>query len=88
MTHTAAQAVYLVKIQINCDGYEKHVATTATASSKEDAGVIAVNGEAHNELTLNDEGWYIENDDSFAYFIKSVTKLTAQEAAVFHKFNI
>lgn len=89
MTHTAStQTAYLVKILILCSDYEKHTAATVTASSAEEAGAIGVKGEAHNELKINDEGWYIENDDSFAYFIKSVTPLTAQEAEVFNKYGI
>ena len=79
---------YLVKILIACNDYQKRIVTTVNANRKERAGAIAVLSESHNSLKKTDEGWFIEKDDSFAYFIESVTQLTPSDAEVFKKHGI
>lgn len=79
---------FLVKILISSSGYEKDAATVVRSANEEDAKNTALLGEAHNELLACSDDWFAENDYSFSYRVKSVVKLSEEDAAVFIKHNI
>lgn len=89
---TTTQAVelfyFLVKILISSSGYEKEAVTVVRSANEEDAKTTALLGEAHNELMACSDDWFAENDYSFSYRVKSVVKLSEEDAAVFIKHNI
>lgn len=86
--NSSTEAFYLVKMIVKADGYNKEAVTVVNARCTTEAKASALLGEAHNELIDNGDGWFTEDDGSFAYFAKEPIKLSDNEAAVFIKHGI
>lgn len=82
------QPAFLVKIIVSTDGYHKEAVHAVIAANKKEAGQQALLCEAHNALIDEGDGWFLEDDDSFGYRVKSVTELSQAEADVFAKYEI
>lgn len=79
---------FLVHIIATCGEYEKIISNLVTAKDEKEAGIEAINCEAHNELYLLKPGVYAENDDSFTYSVRTVHEVAPEHVDVLNQYGI
>ena len=78
---------YLVGIEVNAGGYEKHTVSLIQAPNKYKAGDIALYGEAHDPESLDwDDCGVSDLHGEFRYSINSTQEVPEEEVPILLKY--
>jgi len=81
--------LYLVQLEITIGEYEKHTHHLVKAKDEKSAGLLALQGEAHNELTPHDDNPEVVWDDHMIYNVYEVKPVAAKDASTLKRyFNV
>lgn len=79
---------YVVKLEVNCGGYEKHIVHNIGAETKQQAMLQAMSDESHGNAVLKSNGDWEDLGGEFAYCVQDCTEITKEVSEMLHKLDI